>query len=250
MKKFLIIILLAASPALLSSAVAQEQDDGVGRTRPWSVYVEEGATMVHGVGMASIDAAPGMGVSPEVGAGVSLGIRPWLRVGANYDFSKYAREQRFSELQPLSDTYGGSEPTEQYGGKAYAKLTTQYHAADLTLECDVLGLCSSRSARRFGLYAGTGFGWLFARANSYDISLGHERWSESYKETINTWLNAVNTHRNFDACYIPLLLSAEYHISKVVTVAVRGDYKCVLNRSTDNAPKGIGTASAVLRINF
>ena len=98
MKKFLIIILLAASPALRSSAVAQEQDDGVGHTRPWSVYVEEGATMVHGVGMASIDAAPGMGVSPEVGAGVSLSIRPWLRVGANYDFSKYAREQRFSEL--------------------------------------------------------------------------------------------------------------------------------------------------------
>lgn len=204
--------------------------------------------MAHGLGMSSVDAAPGMNIFPEIGAGVSFNIRPWIRLGVNYDFSKYAREQRFSEFQPLEIPAGEGTLSEQYGGLVYSKMWTHYHAADLTLEFNIMELWRNRQDRRLNLYAGAGFGWLFASGNTYDISMGHERWSGSYKETINTWLDAVNSRHKYDVGYVPMLLSAEFDVSPVVTVGVQGNYKRLF--SCDNAPKGIGTASVVLRLNI
>lgn len=85
---------------------AQERGSGTYRTCTWSLYGEAGATMSHGIGISNVNAAPWTSVSPEIGAGVSFNIRPWIRLGLNYDFSKYARELRFNKLQPL-DTPAG-----------------------------------------------------------------------------------------------------------------------------------------------
>ena len=248
MKRYLSIIILALSSCLFAGMGAQERGSSAYRTATWSLYAEGGATMVHGLGMSSVDAAPGMNIFPEIGAGVSFNIRPWIRLGVNYDFSKYAREQRFSEFQPLEIPAGEGTLSEQYGGLVYSKMWTHYHAADATVEFNLMELWRNRKDKRFNLYAGAGFGWLFAKGNTYDISMGHERWSESYKETINTWLNAVNTSHKYDVGYVPMLLSAEFDISPVVTVGLQGNYKRLL--SCDNAPKGIGTASVVLRLNI
>lgn len=248
MKRYLAIIILALSSGLLADIGAQERRSAAYHTSTWSLYAEGGATMVHGLGMSSVDAAPGMNIFPEIGAGVSFNIRPWIRLGLNYDFSKYAREQRFSEFQPLEIPAGEGTLSEQYGGLVYSKMWTHYHAADATVEFNLMELWRNRKDKRFNLYAGAGFGWLFAKGNTYDISMGHERWSESYKETINTWLNAVNTSHKYDVGYVPMLLSAEFDISPVVTVGLQGNYKRLL--SCDNAPKGIGTASVVLRLNI
>ena len=240
--------MLALSSGLFADVVAQERGNSAYRTATWSLYAEGGATMAHGLGMSSVDAAPGMNIFPEIGAGVSFNIRPWIRLGVNYDFSKYAREQRFSEFQPLEIPAGEGTLSEQYGGLVYSKMWTHYHAADLTLEFNIMELWRNRQDRRLNLYAGAGFGWLFASGNTYDISMGHERWSGSYKETINTWLDAVNSRHKYDVGYVPMLLSAEFDVSPVVTVGVQGNYKRLLSR--DNAPKGIGTASVVLRLNI
>lgn len=248
MKRYLTIIMLALSSGLFAGVVAQERGNSAYRTATWSLYAEGGATMAHGLGMSSVDAAPGMNIFPEIGAGVSFNIRPWIRLGVNYDFSKYAREQRFSEFQPLEIPAGEGTLSEQYGGLVYSKMWTHYHAADLTLEFNIMELWRNRQDRRLNLYAGAGFGWLFASGNTYDISMGHERWSGSYKETINTWLDAVNSRHKYDVGYVPMLLSAEFDISPVVTVGLQGNYKRLL--SCDNAPKGIGTASVVLRLNI
>lgn len=248
MKRYLAIIILALSSGLLADIGAQERGSAAYHTSTWSLYAEGGATMVHGLGMSSVDAAPGMNIFPEIGAGVSFNIRPWIRLGLNYDFSKYAREQRFSEFQPLEIPAGEGTLSEQYGGLVYSKMWTHYHAADATIEFNLMELWRNRKDKRFNLYAGAGFGWLFAKGNTYDISMGHERWSESYKEMINTWLNAVNTSHKYDVGYVPMLLSAEFDISPVVTVGLQGNYKRLL--SCDNAPKGIGTASVVLRLNI
>lgn len=248
MKRYLSIIILALSSCLFAGMGAQERGSSAYRTATWSLYAEGGATMAHGLGMSSVDAAPGMNIFPEIGAGVSFNIRPWIRLGVNYDFSKYAREQRFSEFQPLEIPAGEGTLSEQYGGLVYSKMWTHYHAADLTLEFNIMELWRNRQDRRFNLYAGAGFGWLFASGNTYDISMGHERWSGSYKETINTWLDAVNSRHKYDVGYVPMLLSAEFDISPVVTVGLQGNYKRLL--SCDNAPKGIGTASVVLRLNI
>lgn len=175
MKRYLTIIMLALSSGLFADVVAQERGNSAYRTSTWSLYAEGGATMVHGLGMSSVDAPPGMNIFPEIGAGVSFNIRPWIRLGLNYDFSKYAREQRFSEFQPLGVPTGDGTLSEQYGGLAYSKMWTHYHAADATVEFNLMELWRNREDRRFNLYAGAGFGWLFAKGNTYDITMGHER---------------------------------------------------------------------------
>ena len=251
---------------------AQERGSGTYRTCTWSLYGEAGATMSHGIGISNVNAAPWTSVSPEIGAGVSFNIRPWIRLGLNYDFSKYARELRFDKLQPLGDSAGDGtididgnlsgdilpdidgKPAgdrlllEKTGGLAYTKMWTQYHAADLTLEFNVMEIWKNRTDKRFNLYAGAGFGWLFARGNTYNIAMGNERWKEKYKETTDIWLKAENTRHNYNTGYVPMLVSAEFDVSPIVTLGLQGNYKRLLK--CDNAPKGIGTVSMVVRLNL
>lgn len=227
-----------------------------------------------------MNAAPWTSVSPEIGAGVSFNIRPWIRLGLNYDFSKYARELRFNKLQPLDTPAGdGAIDTdgthtgdlsgdfsgeiipdidgtpagdrlllEKTGGLAYTKMWTHYHATDLTLEFNVMEIWKNRTDKRFNLYAGAGFGWLFAKGNTYNIAMGNERWKEKYKETTDIWLKAENTRHNYNSGYVPMLVSAEFDVNPIVTLGLQGNYKRLLK--CDNAPKGIGTVSMVVRLNL
>lgn len=259
---------------------AQERSSGTYRTCTWSLYGEAGATMSHGIGISNVNAAPWTSVSPEIGAGVSFNIRPWIRLGLNYDFSKYARELRFNKLQPLDTPAGdGTIDTdgthtgdlsgdfsgeiipdidgtpagdrlllEKTGGLAYTKMWTHYHATDLTLEFNVMEIWKNRTDKRFNLYAGAGFGWLFAKGNTYNIAMGNERWKEKYKETTDIWLKAENTRHNYNSGYVPMLVSAEFDVSPIVTLGLQGNYKRLLK--CDNAPKGIGTVSMVVRLNL
>ena len=227
---------------------AQERGSGTYRTCTWSLYGEAGATMSHGIGISNVNAAPWTSVSPEIGAGVSFNIRPWIRLGLNYDFSKYARELRFDKLQPLDTPAGDRLLIEKTGGLAYTKMWTQYHAADLTLEFNVMEIWKNRTDKRFNLYAGAGFGWLLARGNTYSIAMGNERWKEKYKETTNIWLKAENTRHNYNTGYVPMLVSAEFDVSPIVTLGLQGNYKRLLK--CDNAPKGLGTVSMVVRLNL
>ena len=266
----LIVIVLLFVP--LIDIGAQERGSETYRTCIWGLYGEAGATMSHGIGISNVNAAPWTSVSPEIGAGVSFNIRPWIRLGLNYDFSKYARELRFDKLQPLGDSAGDGtididgnlsgdivpdidgKPAgdrlllEKTGGLAYTKMWTQYHAADLTLEFNVMEIWKNRTDKRFNLYAGAGFGWLFARGNTYNIAMGNERWKEKYKETTDIWLKAENTRHNYNTGYVPMLVSAEFDVSPIVTLGLQGNYKRLLK--CDNAPKGIGTVSMVVRLNL
>lgn len=272
MNRLLILTVIALLFVPLIDIGAQERGSGTYRTCTWSLYGEAGATMSHGIGISNVNAAPWTSVCPEIGAGVSFNIRPWIRLGLNYDFSKYARELRFDKLQTLGDSAGdgtididgnlsgdivpgidGSVTgdrllLEKTGGLAYTKMWTQYHAADLTLEFNVMEIWKNRTDKRFNLYAGAGFGWLFARGNTYNIARGNERWKEKYKETTNIWLKAENTRHNYNTGYVPMLVSAEFDVSPIVTLGLQGNYKRLLK--CDNAPKGIGTVSMVVRLNL
>lgn len=272
MNRLLILTVIALLFVPLIDIGAQERGSGTYRTCTWSLYGEAGATISHGIGISNVNAAPWTSVSPEIGAGVSFNIRPWIRLGLNYDFSKYARELRFDKLQPLGDSAGDGtididgdlsgdivpdidgKPAgdrlllEKTGGLAYTKMWTQYHATDLTLEFNVMEIWKNRTDKRFNLYAGAGFGWLFARGNTYNIAMGNERWKEKYKETTDIWLKAENTRHNYNTGYVPMLVSAEFDVSPIVTLGLQGNYKRLLK--CDNAPKGIGTVSMVVRLNL
>lgn len=280
MKRLLTLTLTAILFVPLIDIGAQERGSGTYRTCTWSLYGEAGATMSHGIGISNVNAAPWTSVSPEIGAGVSFNIRPWIRLGLNYDFSKYARELRFNKLQPLDtpagdgiiDTDGthtgdlsgdfsgeiipdiDGTPAgdrlllEKTGGLAYTKMWTHYHATDLTLEFNVMEIWKNRTDKRFNLYAGAGFGWLFAKGNTYNIAMGNERWKEKYKETTDIWLKAENTRHNYNTGYVPMLVSAEFDVNPIVTLGLQGNYKRLFK--CDNAPKGIGAVSMVVRLNL
>ena len=260
MKRLLTLTLTAILFVPLIDIGAQERGSGTYRTCTWSLYGEAGATMSHGIGISNVNAAPWTSVSPEIGAGVSFNIRPWIRLSLNYDFSKYARELRFNKLQPLDTPAGEIIPDidgspagdrlllEKTGGLAYTKMWTHYHATDLTLEFNVMEIWKNRTDKRFNLYAGAGFGWLFAKGNTYNIAMGNERWKEKYKETTDIWLKAENTRHNFNTGYVPMLVSAEFDVSPIVTLGLQGNYKRLFK--CDNAPKGIGTVSMVVRLNL
>lgn len=280
MKRLLTLTLTAILFVPLIDIGAQERGSGTYRTCTWSLYGEAGATTSHGIGISNVNAAPWTSVSPEIGAGVSFNIRPWIRLGLNYDFSKYARELRFNKLQPLDTPAGdGTIDTdgthtgdlsgdfsgeiipdidgtpagdrlllEKTGGLAYTKMWAHYHATDLTLEFNVMEIWKNRTDKRFNLYAGAGFGWLFAKGNIYNIAMGNERWKEKYKETTDIWLKAENTRHNYNSGYVPMLVSAEFDVSPIVTLGLQGNYKRLFK--CDNAPKGIGTVSMVVRLNL
>ena len=248
MKRLLTLTVIVLLFVPLIDIGAQERGSGTYRTCTWSLYGEAGATMSHGIGISNVNAAPWTSVSPEIGAGVSFNIRPWIRLGLNYDFSKYARELRFDKLQPFGDSARDRLLLEKTGGLAYTKMWTQYHATDLTLEFNVMEIWKNRTDKRFNLYAGACFGWLFARGNTYNIAMGNERWKEKYKETTNIWLKAENTRHNYNTGYVPMLVSAEFDVSPIVTLGLQGNYKRLLK--CDNAPKGIGTVSMVVRLNL
>lgn len=78
--------------------------------------------------------------------------------------------------------------------------------------------------------------------------MGNERWKEKYKETTEIWLKAENTRHNYNTGYVPMLVSAEFDVSPIVTLGLQGNYKRLLK--CDNAPKGIGTVSMVVRLNL
>lgn len=246
-----IMILSCAFAVYGMTANAQEKGYGAYRTGSWSLYGEGGATWVHGLGMNDVKAAPFTDVSPEFGLGVNYNIKPWVRLGLNYDWSGFAREQRLDRFKPVTVSQGSSDHwlTEKAGGLAYAKMTTRYHALDFMAEFNVMEIWKDRGCGKFNLYVGVGGGYMLSKGNTYSISMGHERWSEGYSEEIHTWLKAKNTGNDWKSAYIPAALSAEYDISPVVTVGVQGNYK-YLFYDGELTPAGIATVSVMLKVNL
>lgn len=260
MKKTIITLCAVLMAFALNSAKVIAQEYDAWRTRTWSVYLQGGASWAGGVAMKNIDASKGTSVSPLVGLGVDYNIRPWVRVGLNYEFSKFAREQRFSEFHPLPAKLDPAlHLTELYGGTAFRNTWSHYHDVDLTAEFNVMEIWNKRKAKWFNLYLGTGLGGMFASGNSYDLAMGYELWSDpnNYQNSVQvgnnheiyTWLSAKNTRHNFNSLYVPVLLSAEFDVSPRVTLGVKGSGKFLFS-SDDFAPDNLWAAALVLRYNF
>ena len=64
------------------------------RHRTWSVYAQGGLSWATGVWYRNLDAKRSYRQSAAAGGGFDLTIRPWVRVGAEYIWSRYRREQR------------------------------------------------------------------------------------------------------------------------------------------------------------
>lgn len=267
MKKILSILCLTT---LLANTVnVHAQDDKALKYKPlrtdtWSVYVQGGVSWATGLKFRSISPAAGASVVPEVGGGVNYNLRPWVRFGLNYEFSKYKREQQLDNFETVAPTLnlgsqGFSELVSSNGGTAYRNMWNMYHNLDLTAEFNVMELLKDRKCTWFNLYVGTGAGLMFAKGNTYELAMGHEKWTDSSNNkdghqmsdnwATHSWVKAANTRHDFHSVYVPVILSAEFDVMPQLTLGVKGQYKAVF--SSDNmAPDGLEAAALTVRYNF
>lgn len=259
------LILAVALATNVASATAQDDISSQDvRRNSWSVYVQGGMSWATGLDYKSVDAATGTSTAPEFGAGLNYNIRPWVRLGLNWEISKYQREQRLSSFEKVNASYGGlidgvTQLESSEGGIAYRKMWTRYNNVDFTVEFNLAEIFK-RESHRFNLYLGTGVGMMFAKGNSYELGMGTERWTDpgntdasgnviSESWTSTGWVKSTNVRHDFNSLYIPLVLSAEYDVAPRFTVGVKGTYKYV---TSDEylAASGLMNAAVVLRYNF
>lgn len=254
---------VAAFGAGITDAFAQ--DSKALRTNTWSAYAQAGTSWATGLDYKNINQTKGTSIAPEFGLGINYNLRPWVRFGLNWEISKYRREQRFAEFQPLPPSFGNpdegfSDLTSSYGGLAYRKIWTRYNNLDVTAEFNIMEFWPERKCPWFNLYAGLGAGVMFAKGNTYTLGMGTEHWTDpgNYDQNDNAvgdnwsstaWVRANNNHHSFNAFYVPALLSAEFDVSPRVTLGVKGEYKAVVSNN-DFAPKGIETMAVVFRYNI
>lgn len=238
-KKIILTIVALLTKAGLS---AQPNVSGVGATgtHAWSVYTQGGLSFATGGQlMDNIEAANGTGVSADGGVGVACHVLPWLRIGLNYGFSKYQREQRFSQLQG--------------DGLAYRHFSNMYHAVDATAEFSVLEVLKISGLQRWQLHVGTGLGWMFASGPTYIIKMGASETvgtdTNTDNYTLNAWLKTDNEHHYTSSCYIPLLLHLEYDVLPQLSLGLRLQADRLLVRD-ETLPTMLEATALTVRVNL
>ena len=222
------------------------------RHRTWSVYTQGGLSWATGVWYRNIDAKRSYRQSAAAGGGVDLTIRPWVRVGAEYIWSRYRREQRLSALD-----------AETMPVKAYGNYMMNLHNAKLGVGLNLMEIWPERQAQWLNIWAGTGAGYTFGRGNEYGIHFsntltqggqttpltGGASISNDDAITITGNVRTTNRHERFNTFYIPASLHVEADLGRRLTVGLKGEMDWLLNRG-DIAPKGYAFALVTLRYNL
>ena len=222
------------------------------RHRTWSVYTQGGLSWATGVWYRNLDAKRSYRQSAAAGGGVDFTIRPWVRVGAEYIWSRYRREQRLSALD-----------TKAMPVKAYGNYMMNLHNAKLGVGLNLMEIWPERRAQWLNIWAGTGAGYTFGRGNEYGIHFsntltqggkttpltGGASISNDDAITITGNVRTTNRHERFNAFYIPASLHVEADLCRRLTVGLKGEMDWLLNRG-DIAPKGYAFALVTLRYNL
>ena len=220
------------------------------RNHTWSIYAQGGLSWANGVWYPNIDAKSSYKQSPAVGGGIDFTIRPWVRIGADYIWSRYRREQRFSVID------NNVMPVKTYGN--YMMNT---HNIKLGVQFNLMEFWTARKAQWLNIWLGTGLGGTLARGNEYGVwisntkngtssSIGSDaNISNDGTVTITGTVSTHNRHENFNKLYIPATLHIEADVSRQFTVGVKGEMDWLLNRQ-EVAPKHLIYALATVRYNF
>ena len=222
------------------------------RHRTWSFYTQGGLSWATGVWYRNLDAKRSYRQSAAAGGGVDFTIRPWVRVGAEYIWSRYRREQRLSALD-----------AETMPVKAYGNYMMNLHNAKLGVGLNLMEIWPERRAQWLNIWAGTGAGYTFGRGNEYGIHFsntltqggqttpltGGASISNDDAITITGNVRTTNRHERFNAFYIPASLHVEADLCRRLTVGLKGEADWLLNRG-DIAPKGYAFALVTLRYNL
>ena len=249
--------------AVLATAAtlqAQTYNDTV-RTHTWSVYIQGGGTLYHGMrGMDEI--AKRKHIMPFGGVGVKYNIKPWVRLGLNLEYDML----RSLDKGMLSTTTNrGYEIKDPSTGKNYPttletkmdrfqnRYTMQYAMADLNVDFNIMEFWHNRKAQQLNLWLGVGVGYLRGWSrNSTTFSyreMAVAKGEGYYNVYTHNYMKSHAFNEHVDAMYIPATLSLEYDLSSRWTAGVFGRYS-YLPLNKDLTPKGMYSAGVVLRFNF
>ena len=222
------------------------------RTNTWSIYAQGGLSWANGVWYPNIDAKSSYKQSPAVGGGIDFTIRPWVRIGADYIWSRYRREQRFETID-----------TKVMPVKTYGNYMMNTHNIKLGVQFNFMEFWPARKAQWLNIWLGTGLGGTLARGNEYGMWVnntmtengtskpvgGNVNINNDGTVTISGKVSTANRHENFDKLYIPATLHIEADVSRQFTLGVKGEMDWLLNRK-EIAPKHLIYAMATVRYNF
>ena len=195
--------------------------------------LDGGASWAFGSSFENIGANQVNLLQPYAGAGLLINIKPWVRIGADYSYTRMIREQLFTSLQPET-------------GNVYRDFKTRFHGASLTGEFDLVELLGrGKGPGRVGLWLGTGLGFLFSQGNTWNVSVSNEISAD--KQTIR--IKGHNEPLNYNAPFIPVTLSLEYAFLPQVALSIGGGYR-FLPGKTDLAPRHQAYAKAGLVFNL
>lgn len=222
------------------------------RTRTWSVYAQGGLSWATGVWYQNQDAKKSYKQSPAVGGGFDFTIRPWVRIGADYIWSRYRREQRFDKLN-----------TQASPAKSYGNYVMNTHNVKVGAQFNFMEFWPNRKPQWLNIWMGTGLGGTFARGNEYGIWIGNTisengnttaffgdmNISNDATVTITGKVATVNRREKFNKLFIPATLHIEADVSRQFTLGLKGEVDWLLNRK-EVAPKNLIYALATVRYNF
>lgn len=222
------------------------------RTRTWSVYAQGGLSWATGVWYQNQDAKKSYKQSPAVGGGFDFTIRPWVRIGADYIWSRYRREQRFDKLD-----------TQASPAKSYGNYVMNTHNVKVGAQFNFMEFWPNRKPQWLNIWMGTGLGGTFARGNEYGIWIGNTisengnttaffgdmNISNDATVTITGKVATVNRREKFNKLFIPATLHIEADVSRQFTLGLKGEVDWLLNRK-EVAPKNLIYALATVRYNF
>ena len=195
--------------------------------------LDGGASWAFGSSFENVGANQVNLLQPYAGAGLLINIKPWVRIGADYSYTRMIREQLFSSLQPVT-------------GDVYRDFKTRFHGASLTGEFDLVELFGrGKGPGRVGLWLGSGLGFLFTQGNTWNVSVSNEIGAD--KQIIR--VGGHNVPHRYNAPFIPVTLSLEYAFLPQVALSIGGGYR-FLPGKTDLAPRHQVYAKAGLVFNL
>lgn len=222
------------------------------RTGTWSIYAQGGLSWATGVWYENADAKKSYGMAPAVGGGVDYTIRPWVRVGAEYIWSRYRREQRFSSID-----------NSQMPMKAYGNYIVNYHNVKLGAGFNIMEIWPKRESQWFNIWFSTGVGYMMAKGNEYGIHFnttitqdgqtfpadGNINISNTSTVTIQGNVSTTNEHSSFNRFYIPASLHFEFDVTRQFSLGLKGEMDWIIKRE-EIAPKNLAFALVTARYNF
>lgn len=255
-------ILLLLSTIMATSLRAQTDDNILGqipkdknselRTGTWSLYAQGGLSWATDVWYHNLNAQRSYFLSPVLGGGVDYTIRPWVRVGAEYLWSNYRREQNYSSID------ASKMPVQTYGN-----YQMNYHNAKIGAQFNLMEFWPDRQAQWLNIWGGTGFGYSFAKGNEYGAYFSNTLTqngittplvdgnviSNGSEITITGNVKTTNRQEKYNSPFIPVSLHIEADLNRRLTVGLKGEMDWIFRRE-GVAPENLLFAMVSIRYNL